>query len=51
MKVSFNLLPWREELKREAKQTYIRQSVLAVMLGAVIVGASYFGMTLLVSAQ
>lgn len=51
MKVSFNLLPWREELKREAKQTYIRQSVLAAMLGAVIVGASYFGMTLLVSAQ
>lgn len=51
MKVSFNLLPWREELQREAKQNYIRQSVLAVILGAVIVGTGYFGMTLLVSAQ
>lgn len=51
MKVSFNLLPWREELERKAKQDYIRQSVLAVLLGAVMVGAGYFGMTLLVSAQ
>ena len=51
MKVSFNLLPWREELQREAKQDYIRQSVLAVILGSVLVGAGYFGMTLRVSAQ
>ena len=51
MKVSFNLLPWREELQREAKQDYIRQSVLAVILGSVLVGAGYFGMTLMVSAQ
>lgn len=51
MKIAFNLLPWREELQREAKQNYIRQSVLAVILGAVIVGTGYFGMTLLVSAQ
>ncbi len=51
MKISFNLLPWREELQREAKQNYIRQSVLAVLLGTVIVGAGYFGMTLMVSAQ
>ena len=51
MKVSFNLLPWREELQREAKQNYVRQSALAVILGAVVVGTAYFGMTLLVSAQ
>lgn len=51
MKISFNLLPWREEIEREAKQNYIRQSILSVILGGVIVGAGYFGMTLLVSAQ
>lgn len=51
MKIAFNLLPWREEIEREAKQNYIRQSILSAILGGVIVGAGYFGMTLLVSAQ
>ena len=51
MKIAFNLLPWREELEREARHTYIRQSVLSVILGGVLIGAGYFGMTLMVSSQ
>lgn len=51
MKISFNLLPWREELAQEAKKNYIRQSVLSTILGAVIVGTGYFAMTLMVNAQ
>ena len=51
MKVSFNLLPWREELTREKKQLFLQQSILAVVLGSALVGAGYFGMTMLVSAQ
>ena len=51
MKIAFNLLPWREELEREARHTYIRQSVLSVILGGVLIGVGYFGMTLMVSSQ
>lgn len=51
MKVSFNLLPWREELERERKQDYIRQSALAAALGIVMAGAAYFSVTLLVNTQ
>lgn len=51
MKIAFNLLPWREEIEREARHTYIRQSVLAAILGGVLVGVGYFGVTLMVSTQ
>ena len=51
MKIAFNLLPWREELEREARHTYIRQSVLSVILGGVLIGVGYFGMTIMVSCS
>ena len=51
MKLSFNLLPWREELEREAKNTFIRQSILSGILGCVLVGASYFAVNVVVQTQ
>ena len=51
MNIAFNLLPWREELEREARNTYVRQSVLSAILGGVLVGVAYFGVTVMVSSQ
>jgi type IV pilus assembly protein PilN len=49
--ISFNLLPWREELAKEAKQIFIRQAILAVILGLTLGGAGYFSVSMMVQSQ